>query len=186
VQGGIRQELESLKVSLLIEAQGKAGLQRYRNKADLYEYRQVEKLAREASEKLGLRPDMVELDLSRLTDLLEDYRDSLKEKQQPQRQSSLPEAGMQQRCRAFLSEPGLLTRLNQLIGQAGVTGEETGRIMLFVIAASYKMPDTLHALIQGSSGSGKTHLLAKISSFIPQEDRKSFTRVTESLFADFI
>jgi energy-coupling factor transporter ATP-binding protein EcfA2 len=41
------------------------------------------------------------------------------------------------------------------------------------------MPETLHALIQGSSGSGKTHLLAKISNFIPKEGKKAFTRVTE-------
>jgi hypothetical protein len=41
------------------------------------------------------------------------------------------------------------------------------------------MPETLHALIQGSSGSGKTHLLARVSSFIPKEGKKSFTRVTE-------
>ena len=47
------------------------------------------------------------------------------------------------------------------------------------------MPDTLHALIQGSSGSGKTHLLSKISEFIPQEDRKHFTRVTEGSFYNY-
>ena len=41
------------------------------------------------------------------------------------------------------------------------------------------MPETLHALIQGSSGSGKTHLLAKVSNFIPKEGKKAFTRVTE-------
>jgi DNA primase len=58
-------------------------------------------------------------------------------------------------------------------------------VFLFCIAASYGMPDTLHALIQGSSGSGKTHLLVKISSFIPDEDVKRFTRVTESSFYNY-
>ena len=47
------------------------------------------------------------------------------------------------------------------------------------------MPDTLHALIQGSSGSGKTHLLIKISALIPDEDVKRFTRVTDSSFYNY-
>ncbi len=46
-------------------------------------------------------------------------------------------------------------------------GEQTNRLFLFIIATSYKMPDTLHALIQGSMGSGKTHLLERISRLIP-------------------
>ena len=41
---------------------------------DLYEEKQTRKEAREASEKLELRSDLVENDLSQLTDLLEEYR----------------------------------------------------------------------------------------------------------------
>ena len=44
------------------------------------------------------------------------------------------------------------------------------------------MPDTLHALIQGSSGSGKTRLLKVISDMMPQEDVKKYTRVTDNSF----
>jgi hypothetical protein len=47
------------------------------------------------------------------------------------------------------------------------------------IAITHKMREPLHALIQGSSGSGKTHLMAKVYNFIPQADKKNFTRVTE-------
>ena len=78
-----------------------------------------------------------------------------------------------------------MERFNKLIGQAGVVGEEHNRIFLFCIATSYKMSDTLHGLIQGSSASGKTHLLVKISDFIPEESRKRFTRVTESSFYNY-
>ncbi|NJK96361.1 MAG: hypothetical protein HC905_16905, partial [Bacteroidales bacterium] len=47
------------------------------------------------------------------------------------------------------------------------------------------MKDTLHALIQGSSGSGKTHLLSKIASLMPQERVVKFTRVTENSFYNY-
>jgi hypothetical protein len=51
---------------------------------------------------------------------------------------------------------------------------------LFIIASSYKTKQPLHAIVQGSSGSGKTHLISKIADLIPQEDVLRFTRITES------
>jgi energy-coupling factor transporter ATP-binding protein EcfA2/predicted transcriptional regulator len=42
------------------------------------------------------------------------------------------------------------------------------------------MEDTLHALVQGSSGSGKTHLITKLSSMMPEEDVIGLTRITDS------
>jgi DNA primase len=42
----------------------------------LFEDKQVEKIAREAGEKLGLRADLIEIDLNELTDKLEVYREN--------------------------------------------------------------------------------------------------------------
>ena len=89
------------------------------------------------------------------------------------------------RCREFLSSPDLIQRLNRVIGESGVVGEDTNRMFLFIIATSYKMPDTMHALIQGSTGSGKTHLLDRVSRLMPPEDVKRFTRVTDSSFYNY-
>jgi DNA primase len=188
VRGGLRNDMDSLRVSLVIESiKPTAHYQKYRNKADLYENKQVEKIAREASDKLDLRADLVELDLNKLTDLLEQYRDVLFEKGKDQARNPMikTDPAMVVRCREFLSGPDLTERLNRMIRRSGVVGEETNRLFLFIIATSYKMPDTLHALIQGSTGSGKTHLLARISSLIPREDVKRFTRVTDSSFYNY-
>lgn len=45
------------------------------NRVDLYEDKQLERLCKEVSEKLGLRKDMLEADIYRLTDLLDQERD---------------------------------------------------------------------------------------------------------------
>ena len=188
IRGGLRNELDSLKVSIVIEGIQRTGsYQKYRNKVDLYENRQVERVARESSDKLDVRADLVELDLHRLTDLLEEYRDGLQEKGKSQVGAPLAAADpeLMARCRKLLEGPDLTGRLNELIGQSGMVGEHTNRLFLFIIATSYKMPDTLHALIQGSTGSGKTHLLERISRLIPQEDVKRFTRVTDSSFYNY-
>lgn len=185
VKGGVRQEPDRLQVSLMVEGKGNGAYNRYRNRLDLYENRQTERIAREAAEKLNLRADLLELDLCRLTDLLEDYRDSRETGQKPESARTVLDSAKSGHCRDFLGKPNLIRRFNGLIGKAGLVGEENNRVFLFCIAASYGMPDTLHALIQGSSGSGKTHLLVKISSFIPDEDVKRFTRVTESSFYNY-
>jgi DNA primase len=93
------------------------------------------------------------LDLEALTNLLEAHRESTfakasADKEAKQESLQVP-LHMQNKCREFLSKPNLIKRLNDLIGQAGVVGEEMNRIFLFGIASIHKMPETLHALIQG-------------------------------------
>lgn len=178
IKGGLRNETDSLRISLDIEHP--QSQRKSRSKLDLYEDKQVEKIAREAAEKLQLRADLIQLDLELLTDQLEAYREKLytRKEETTEGPPTVP-AHIESKCRDFFTKPNLVARLNELIGKAGVTGEENSRIFLTVIALTYKMHEPLHALIQGSSGSGKTHLLAKISSFVPQDDRKHFTRVTE-------
>jgi len=80
----------------------------------------------------------------------------------------------------FLTSPGLLYRLNGLIGRAGIVGEEESRMLLFLIVISYMNKQPLHALVQGSSGSGKTHIINRIADLMPGEDVLRFTRITES------
>lgn len=185
VKGGLRHELDRLQISLMIEGNQSTSYSRYRNRLDLYENKQVERIARDAGEKLNQRADLIELDLHRLTDLLEDYRDSQMNNEQSGKPNIILDNTVTSQCKDFLSKPNLISRFNDLIGKAGVVGEENNRVFLFCIAASCKMPDTLHALIQGSSGSGKTHLLVKISNFIPDEEVKRFTRVTDSSFYNY-
>lgn len=178
IKGDLQGNFESLRVSLDIEHPQNG--RKSRSKVDLYEDKQVDKLSRDASDKLDLRSDLIQLDLEALTNLLEAHREKQSESKEAGRPQSIQvPLHVETKCKEFLTKPNLIKRLNDLVGQAGVVGEETNRIFLFGIASSYKMPETLHALIQGSSGSGKTHLLAKVSSFIPKEGKKSFTRVTE-------
>jgi DNA primase len=80
----------------------------------------------------------------------------------------------------FLKQKKLLQRLNQQIGKAGIVGEENSRMLLFLIIISYLNKSPLHALVQGSSGSGKTHIISRIADLMPQEDVLRFTRITES------
>ena len=80
----------------------------------------------------------------------------------------------------FLQQKNLVQKLNDLIGKAGIVGEENSRMLLFLIIISYLNKNPLHALVQGSSGSGKTHIISRIADLMPCEDVLRFTRITES------
>jgi|WetSurMetagenome_2_1015567.scaffolds.fasta_scaffold07477_3 DNA primase len=184
VKGSLCKQLDKMLVSLDVQHL-ETGI-KYRTRLDLYEEKQTRKEAREAAEKLELRSDLIDADLSKLTDLLEEYRDNgLQENNGSNDKDPLPDLPTQTKCKEFLSKPDLVNRINELIGKSGITGELNNRLFLFIIATSHKMPDTLHALIQGSSGSGKTHLLSKIADLMPPEKVEKFTRVTENSFYNY-
>ena len=173
--------MDSLKITLVAENKER---RKSRNRLDLYEDKQVKKVGRIIAEKLALRYDAVELDIQLLTDELEEIRERnrLRTLENDKSTKVILPLERQQKCRDFLKLPNLLKRINELIGQAGVVGESNNRLLLFVVASSYKMSHTLHALIQGASGSGKTRLLKIISQMMPEEDVKKYTRVTDGGF----
>jgi DNA primase len=183
VKGGVRtapKDLDSLKVTLaILSNEGR----RSRQKLDLYEDKQISRCARAVAERLGLRADLIELDLDRLTELLEAHRESIRSEVKREEATKIAvNQADRKRCLQFLKAPDLLGRFNELIERAGITGEENNRLLLFVVASSFAMPNTLHALIQGASGSGKTRLLRVVSDLIPEEAVKRYTRVTDGSF----
>jgi DNA primase len=183
VKGGVRtapKDLDSLKVTLAITSdEGR----RSRQKLDLYEDKQIGRCARAVAEKISLRADLIELDLDRLTELLEAHRETIRSEVKREETTKITvNQTDRKRCLQFLKAPDLLTRINELIERAGITGEENNRLLLFVVASSFAMPNTLHALIQGASGSGKTRLLRVVSDLIPEEAVKRYTRVTDGNF----
>ncbi len=175
IKGGIKNGLDSMKIALQIINDENED---YRSKLDLYEYKQVSAVAKIAAEKLQISESQIEKDLSKLTNHLEEYRQKDEQQKQEITQEVAPEISL--KCIEFLRRKNLLQEINNLIGKAGIIGEEESRIFLFVIASSYKMEDTLHALVQGSSGSGKTHLITKLASMMPEEDVIGLTRITDS------
>lgn len=184
VQGGLPKTTDHLKIMLVIES--KASALKARNRVDLYEDKQVERLCKEVAEKLQLRKDLLEADLYKLTDLLETHIEKQLQQTSPE-QPTIQVLTVKERTEleSFAKKPKLIKRLNELLGQTGIVGEERSRIFLLVIAISHKMPETLHALIQGSSGSGKTRLLKQISDCMPKESVTKLTRLSDKVLYNF-
>jgi DNA primase len=183
ILGGISKQLDNLKVMLQVE--NERGF-KSRNRIDLYEDKQVEKVSKDIAERLLLNQSMLVQDIYTLTELLEQYRD------QTQSQSEAIEQTHKtltpsERAEAitFLKQAKTIKKLNELLSKTGIVGEERNRIFLFLIALSYKMKDPLHALVQGSSGSGKTKIVRQISDCMPAEQVTRFTRISDKALYNF-
>ena len=191
VQGGLPKTNEHLKIMLVIEH--KENNLKARNKIDLYEDKQVEKLCKDVSEKLSLRKDLLEADLYRLTELLENHIEKtiqqVKESFGSAQDGDQPQIILTTKERteltAFASKPKLIKRLNDMLGNAGIVGEERNRILLLCIGASYMLMETLHALIQGSSGSGKTRLMKQVIYCLPKHKVNTYTRITDKVLYNY-
>jgi hypothetical protein len=181
VIGRLSMEMQNMKVSLQIVDRNTE--RKHRLKIDLFEFAHVQFQCKELSEKQNLDYNTLEADLIRLTDLLEVHREAMFEAEvnpisvQYSAKELTPKAS--ENAVAFLSKPNLLKNIDSLLEQSGIIGEEENRMMLFVIASGYKMPYLLHALVQGTSGEGKSHLLNSIAQCMPQEDVMNTTRITK-------
>ncbi|KAF2343081.1 P-loop NTPase family protein [Flavobacterium tistrianum] len=178
--GSLPMDLGNLRVSLQIVE--KDSQKKHRVKIDLFDFTSVENQCRELNEKQGFDGNLLEADLKQFTDLLEEYRENLfnAEMNPVTDQFSEKELTPQAHEKAieFLSKPRLLESVDKLLAQSGIVGEEENRILLFVLASSYKMPYLMHGLVQGSSGEGKSHLINAIADCMPQEDVMNMTRIT--------
>lgn len=184
VLGTVQQDMGSLQITLMVEEL--ASGRKERTKIDLYEREQLVLYAEQLGELFDQSPETIETDLLHLTDLLERHRERelemAKSALNQRRSQSVLSAEKQNSCIQFLSGKNLMKGIDELIGQAGVVGEESTRRLLFVIASTYKMNTPLHALVQGTSGSGKSHLINSIGQCFPPEDVISMTRVTSKSF----
>lgn len=188
VKGGIRygeKDLDSLRVTLVvINAQGKKS----RCKPDLYEDKQLLKAASWISEQLGIRSDLVTLDLHALTDALETYRNDCYNAEKQGNNAAVRvtvSAMMRKECVHFLKGKKLMQRIDKQLQECGLIGEANNRRLGFCIVSSYAMSQPLHGLIQGSSGSGKTWLLSTLCSLVPPEYYIPITRATDNSFYNY-
>jgi DNA primase len=184
VLGTITQDLGSMRITLMVEEL--ATERKERTKLDLYEREQISLYSQQIGDLYNQPFEQIEADLVTLTDLLEKCREAqmedLKTKYQNTKKQSPLSAEKRAACIQFLSGRNFMKGIDELIAQAGVVGEESTRRLLFVIASTYKMDTPLHALVQGTSGSGKSHLINIIGSCFPPEDVISMTRVTSKSF----
>ena len=183
VLGGIRLDgLDRMRATLKVQAEHLS----IRHNLDLYNDTQVEKLIRKVAERLEIGTSVAASALQDLTDQLENYRlEEIESQNQVEDKRKLLSPQEIKAAKQYLSAPNLMERTKEDIGHAGVIGEETNRLLMYLIFTSRKRESPLHVISLGASGIGKTHLQERVSALIPDEDKLEITSLSGNAFYYF-
>ncbi len=184
VMGGIRLEgLDRMRCTLKIAYTNGPESRPLRHTLDLYNDDLVQRMARKTAERLEIGTSKIVATLDKLTDQLENYRLGEIEKK-VETKPTLKDLTEKERAEAikFLQTPNLMQRTNELLGESGIIGETINRQILWLVYSSRKRPKPLHVICLGASGTGKTYLQEKVSRFIPETEKFTFTASSENAF----
>jgi len=170
----------------LSEVEGSNIYAGFRDTVDLYSHSQTEKLIRQSSEKLEISSTIVSGAIAGLTKELEQYRQQKREEkrraeqeQQQQNKDNFTEEQIQQAYN-FLQNPELTKNTFELLGKLGLIGQQKNGMLLFFIFLTRLFKNPLHAIVMGSSGSGKTHLLQGVAATVPKQHINVTTSLSEN------
>ena len=187
VLGGIKLEgLDRMRVTLKIELKN-SSVPPVRHNLDLYNDNQTEKLIRKTAEKLEVGTSVIAASLAELTESLEEYRVEQIQQKESEHQIIAKVLSKEEQAAAeeLLKSENLLQVTNELIGKSGMIGEESNRLLMYLIFTSRKLNQPLHIVSLGASGTGKTHLQEKVGELIPEEDKIEITVLSENAFYYF-
>lgn len=182
VWGGIDYaNLHRLRLSLYVE--NTATGQSFRDDVNLYSHRSSKAFVQDASEELGLAQSELKQVLDNFTREAEEYRMQQKEQHKTEhKQVSVAISQQEQReALQLLKSKTLIDRLKAAMQRVGLIGETGNGLLLFLIFLTRYFDTPLHALVHGSTGSGKTNLLKSILKLVPPESKYETTALTENV-----
>lgn len=158
----------------------------FRDTADLYSNGQSDRLIKQAAEKLEISSTIVGEAITGLTRELEIYRSQKREEKRKSEEvkekqgKDLFSQNQMQAAREFLNSPDLTEKTHQLFGSLGLIGEQDSATLLFFIFLTRFFKNPLHAIVMGSTGSGKTYLLQGVAGTVPRQNIHVTTSLSEN------
>ena len=158
----------------------------FRDTADLYSHSQTDRLIKQAAEKLEVSTLTVSHAIAGLTKELEQYRQQKrKEKRQSEQKQEMESIDrfsqdQMQKAGEFLRSSDLTKLTYDLFNNLGMVGQGDNATLLFFIFLTRLFKNPLHAIVMGSSGSGKTHLLQGVAGTIPKQHINVTTSLSEN------
>jgi DNA primase len=144
---------------------------------DLYVSRARQQFARDLSRVFELDPDIAESDINRLLTVCETAdagaTDTSDEPTAPVMSDAERDDALQ-----LARDPDLPNRILADFETCGLVGEETNKLLGYLVMTSRKMNDPLSLLILSSSGAGKTALQDATLAFCPPEDLVKLTSLS--------
>ena len=185
VMGGVNiRQIDRLKITLRISRFPKlTPLHVHRQTLDAYQGSQIDRFIRESAERLELGTNDLKLPIHEFINTIEAYRlEKRKEMLLPfkPKQIQLSPKAIKE-ANTLLKSTNLISKIAVLLKTAGLVNEETNGLLLFHIFLTRFFEKPLHAVVHGTSGSGKTNLLKTVISTVPTEHKHVTTSLTENV-----
>lgn len=158
----------------------------FRDTADLYSNGQSDRLIKQAADKLEISSTVVGEAITGLTRELEIYRSEKREEKRKSEEvkekqgKDIFSQDQMQAAKEFLTRPDLTENTHQLFGSFGLIGEQDSATLLFFIFLTRFFKNPLHAIVMGSTGSGKTYLLQGVAGTVPRQHIHVTTSLSEN------
>jgi len=154
-----------------------------RHTLDLYNNNALQRFLKTIAENLEVGMQYIQKATGALINELEAYRLAEMERMKDSsHKTKILSDEERQEAKTFLMTNDLLMATNDLLGRSGIVGEETNRLIMYLIFTSRKLNNPLHIISLASSGTGKSYLQEKVSQCIPEEDRKELTAASPNSF----
>lgn len=85
-------------------------------------------------------------------------------------------------AKQLLLSENLFKSLNELIGKAGIVGNEKSRLLLYLIASSYKFKYNLHAVVGATDMTLGTEFISQIAELLPETEQYLIDLTTSRSF----
>lgn len=153
----------------------------FRTTLDLYTDNQTDKLLRTLCEKWELKLLEVSKTVHGFITELESYK--LERLKYPKgKESNTFEMSNDERktAKKYLSDKNLIANLKTDFNNLGILGEDENALILFLAMASHRFSNPFSVLCLAKSGIGKSYLLQKLSSCMPQNAYSLHTQISEN------
>ncbi|OJX39605.1 MAG: hypothetical protein BGO87_11745 [Flavobacteriia bacterium 40-80] len=165
IRGVISQNTTLLELDFEIEVDRSGDV--LRDKFDLLKELETKKKIYFWTENNSLNSSQIILELKEIKAELDKVR---REQGKPDKQRGFS-TKQDKLAKQLLMSKDLFGQLNELIGKAGIVGEEKSRLLLYLISSSYKFKYNLHAVIHSEDMTTGSELATKIAGLIPETEQ---------------
>ena len=145
---------------------------------DLYSARSREIHAKTLARLFGENEALVREDLMRLVEKAETFTVEAQARRAEATRPTMTEVEREEAL-AFLTDPALERRIVEDLDAIGLCGEETNKLLGYLVATSRLLDEPLSMVIQSRSGAGKSALQDAVLSLMPPEAVCKYTRITD-------
>jgi len=146
---------------------------------DLYSHKSRQSAINQISKKFSLAKDTIE---THILALLEEAEQRAQELSQAPAGTAVAVPSMseteEEEARSFLTSPTLVEEIVHDMEILGYAGEDSNKLLAYLIGISRKLEKPLSGIISSSSGAGKSHLAEMVESLAPPEDVILFSRLS--------